>query len=44
MAVFLSDGGRFRSATDSIIFADSERNRLQIYKKVRDYSDFQANL
>ena len=31
-------------ATDSVIVADSQRNRLQIYKKVRDYSDFQANL
>ena len=31
-------------ATDNIIVADSQRNRLQIYKKVRDYSDFQANL
>jgi len=34
----------FDPATDSIIVADSQRNRLQIYKKVRDYSDFQANL
>ena len=24
--------------------ADSQRNRLQVYKKVRDYQDFQANL
>jgi hypothetical protein len=24
--------------------ADSQRNRLQIYRKVRDYVDFQANL
>jgi hypothetical protein len=24
--------------------ADSQRNRLQVYKKVRNYSDFQANL
>jgi tripartite motif-containing protein 71 len=29
---------------DQIIVADSQRNRLQVYKKVRDYSDFQANL
>ena len=34
----------FDPATDSVIVADSQRNRLQIYKKVRDYSDFQANL
>jgi hypothetical protein len=34
----------FDPATDSLIVADSQRNRLQIYKKVRDYSDFQANL
>ena len=34
----------FDPATDSIIIADSQRNRLQVYKKVRDYSDFQANL
>jgi hypothetical protein len=24
--------------------AESQRNRLQIYRKVRDYVDFQANL
>jgi hypothetical protein len=24
--------------------ADSQRNRLQVYRKVRDYVDFQANL
>jgi hypothetical protein len=29
----------FDPATDSIIVADSQRNRLQIYKKVRDHSD-----
>jgi len=29
---------------DQIIVADSQRNRLQVYKKVRDYTDFQANL
>jgi DNA-binding beta-propeller fold protein YncE len=29
---------------DQIIVADSQRNRLQVYKKVRDYMDFQANL
>jgi DNA-binding beta-propeller fold protein YncE len=34
----------FDPATDNIIVADGQRNRLQIYKKVRNYSDFQANL
>ena len=34
----------FDPATDQIIVSDGQRNRLQIYKKVRDYSDFQANL
>ncbi len=34
----------FNPKTDEIIVADSQRNRLQIYKKVRDYADFQANL
>jgi len=34
----------FDPASDQIIIADGQRNRLQIYKKVRDYSDFQANL
>ncbi len=34
----------FDADTDSVIVADSQRNRLQIYKKVRNYSDFQANL
>jgi DNA-binding beta-propeller fold protein YncE len=34
----------FDPATDNVIVAESQRNRLQIYKKVRDYSDFQANL
>jgi DNA-binding beta-propeller fold protein YncE len=34
----------FDAATDRVIVADSQRNRLQIYNKVRDYSDFQANL
>jgi len=34
----------FDPASDSVIVADSQRNRLQIYKKVRDYTDFQANL
>ena len=34
----------FNPETDEIIVADSFRQRLQIYKKVRDYSDFQANL
>jgi tripartite motif-containing protein 71 len=34
----------YNPKTDQIIVADSQRNRLQVYKKVRDYSDFQANL
>ena len=34
----------FNPKTDQIIVADSQRNRLQMYKKVRDYADFQANL
>jgi DNA-binding beta-propeller fold protein YncE len=34
----------FDPATDEVIIADGQRNRLQIYKKVRNYSDFQANL
>jgi DNA-binding beta-propeller fold protein YncE len=34
----------FDPDTDSVIVADSQRNRLQIYKKVRDYVDFQSNL
>ena len=34
----------FDPADRRIIVADSQRNRLQVYKKVRDYSDFQANL
>ena len=34
----------FNPKTDQIIVADSQRNRLQIYKKMRDYVDFQANL
>ena len=34
----------FDPATDRIIVADSQRNRLQIYRKVRDHVDFQANL
>ncbi len=34
----------FDPESDSVIVADSQRNRLQIYKKVRDYTDFQANL
>ncbi|MGH7108842.1 MAG: 6-bladed beta-propeller [Stellaceae bacterium] len=34
----------FDPATDNIIVADSQRQRLQVYKKVRNYSDFQANL
>ena len=44
VSVVLSDGVEFDPATDTVIVADSQRNRLQIYKKVRDYSDFQANL
>jgi len=34
----------FNPATSEIIVADSQRNRLQVYRKVRDYVDFQANL
>jgi DNA-binding beta-propeller fold protein YncE len=34
----------FDPATDQIVVADSQRNRLQVYKKVRNYTDFQANL
>jgi sugar lactone lactonase YvrE len=34
----------FNPKTDEIIVADSQRNRLQVYRKVRDYVDFQANL
>ena len=34
----------FDADSDSVIVADSQRNRLQIFKKVRNYSDFQANL
>ena len=34
----------FDPGSDSVIIADSQRNRLQVYKKVRNYSDFQANL
>jgi DNA-binding beta-propeller fold protein YncE len=34
----------FNAKTDQIIVADSQRNRLQVYKKMRDYVDFQANL
>jgi DNA-binding beta-propeller fold protein YncE len=34
----------FDPASDSVIVADSQRNRLQVYKKVRNYTDFQANL
>ena len=34
----------FDPETDRIIVADSMRNRLQVYQKVRNYSDFQANL
>lgn len=34
----------FNPDTNEIIVADSQRNRLQIYRKVRDYVDFQANL
>jgi hypothetical protein len=34
----------FDPATDSVIVDDSQRNRLQIYKKVRDDSDFQGSL
>jgi tripartite motif-containing protein 71 len=34
----------FDPETDRVIVAESQRNRLQIYRKVRDYVDFQANL
>jgi DNA-binding beta-propeller fold protein YncE len=34
----------FDPDTYRIIVADSQRGRLQIYNKVRDYTDFQANL
>jgi DNA-binding beta-propeller fold protein YncE len=34
----------FDAANDSVIIAESQRNRIQVYKKVRNYSDFQANL
>jgi DNA-binding beta-propeller fold protein YncE len=34
----------FNPKTDQLIVADSQRHRLQIYRKVRDYMDFQANL
>ena len=45
MALLLPDRGRVRSRTATrLIVADSQRNRLQVYKKVRNYSDFQANL
>jgi len=34
----------FNPKTDEIIVADSQRNRLQVYRKDRSYTDFQANL
>ena len=34
----------FDPQSDNLIIADSQRNRLQVYKKVRNYTDFQANL
>jgi len=34
----------YNPKTDQIIVADSQRNRLQVYNKVKDYTDFQANL
>jgi tripartite motif-containing protein 71 len=34
----------FDPDTDNVIVADSQRQRLQVYKKVRNYTDFQANL
>jgi DNA-binding beta-propeller fold protein YncE len=34
----------FDPNTDNLIIADGQRNRLQVYKKVRNYTDFQANL
>jgi hypothetical protein len=32
------------TSPDEIIVADSQRNRLQVYRKIRDYVDFQADL
>jgi DNA-binding beta-propeller fold protein YncE len=34
----------FDRNTDRLIVADGQRNRLQVYNKVRNYTDFQANL
>jgi tripartite motif-containing protein 71 len=34
----------FDPKSDNLIVADSQRNRLQVYNKVRNYTDFQANL
>jgi hypothetical protein len=34
----------FDPATGTVIVAEAQRNRMQIYKKVRDHNDFQANL
>jgi DNA-binding beta-propeller fold protein YncE len=34
----------FDPQNDRVIVADSQRNRLQVYNKVRNYTDFQANL
>jgi hypothetical protein len=34
----------FNPKTDEVIGADSQRNRQQVYRKVRDYVDFQADL
>jgi DNA-binding beta-propeller fold protein YncE len=34
----------FDPQSDTLVVADSQRNRLQVYKKVRDYTDFQSNL
>ena len=34
----------FDAKTDRVIVAASQRNRLQIYRKVRDYVEFRANL
>src|SRR5215212_11491212 len=34
----------FDPQSDTVVVADNQRNRLQVYKKVRDYTDFQSNL
>jgi len=34
----------FDAADDRLLVADGQRNRVQVYNKVRDYTDFHANL